>query len=94
MSLGIQCLLTDNEDQARITAAKLTQLNLDRRDIEQQMQAEAMIVLNDMQLNEEALPLGLCLYDESWHQGVVGLVASRIKERVHRPVQGARRVAP
>ena len=86
MSLGIQCLLTDNEDQARITAAKLTQLNLDRRDIEQQMQAEAMIVLNDMQLNEEALPLGLCLYDESWHQGVVGLVASRIKERVHRPV--------
>ena len=86
MSLGIQCLLTDDEDVARVTAAQLTQLNLDRRDIEQQMQAEAMAVLDDMQLNEEALPLGLCLYDESWHQGVVGLVASRIKDRVHRPV--------
>ena len=86
MSLGIQCLLTDDEDVARVTAAQLTQLNLDRRDIEQQMQTEAMAVLDDMQLNEEALPLGLCLYDESWHQGVVGLVASRIKDRVHRPV--------
>lgn len=86
MRLGIECLLTDDESKARMTASQLNQLNLDRRDIEQQMQAEAMVALNDMQLNDEALPLGLCLYDESWHQGVVGLVASRIKERVHRPV--------
>ncbi len=86
MRLGIQCLLTDNQDEARLDAMRLTQLNLDRRDIEQQMQAEALMVLNDMQLNDESLPLGLCLYDETWHQGVVGLVASRIKDRVHRPV--------
>ena len=86
MRLGIQCLLTDDEGQARIMVAQLNQLNLDRRDIETQMQAEAMAALTDMQLNEEALPLGLCLYDDSWHQGVVGLVASRIKDRVNRPV--------
>ncbi|HVY24113.1 MAG TPA: single-stranded-DNA-specific exonuclease RecJ [Steroidobacteraceae bacterium] len=86
MRLGIECLLADDESRARMMAAQLNQLNLDRRDIEQQMQADAMVALNDMQLNDETLPLGLCLYDESWHQGVIGLVASRIKERVHRPV--------
>lgn len=86
MRLGIQCLLTDDEDHARIMAAQLNQLNLDRREIESQMQAEALAALTDMQLNDETLPLGLCLYDESWHQGVVGLVASRVKDRVHRPV--------
>jgi len=86
MRLGIQCLLTDDESEARIMAAQLNQLNLDRRDIEQQMQAEAMATLTDMQLNDESLPLGLCLYDDAWHQGVVGLVASRVKDRVHRPV--------
>ncbi|HEX2584545.1 MAG TPA: single-stranded-DNA-specific exonuclease RecJ [Steroidobacteraceae bacterium] len=86
MRLGIQCLLADNENEARVMAAQLNQLNLDRRDIEQQMQAEAMVALTDMQLNDESLPLGLCLYDDAWHQGVVGLVASRVKDRVHRPV--------
>jgi len=86
MRLGIQCLLTDNDNEARVMASQLNQLNLDRRDIEQQMQAEAMAALTDMQLNDESLPLGLCLYDEAWHQGVVGLVASRVKDRVHRPV--------
>jgi len=86
MTLGIQCLLTDDLNQARAIAAQLTQLNLDRRVIEQQMQAEAIAILSTMQLDDEALPLGLCLYEESWHQGVVGLVASRVKERVHRPV--------
>jgi single-stranded-DNA-specific exonuclease len=86
MTLGIQCLLTDDLDAARVIAARLTQLNLDRRDIEQQMQQEALVAIEDMQLDTESLPLGLCLYEESWHQGVVGLVASRIKDRVHRPV--------
>ena len=86
MSLGIQCLLTDDPDEARTIAAQLTQLNLDRRDIEQQMQDEAMSILEQMQLDAESLPLGLCLYEASWHQGVVGLVASRVKDRVHRPV--------
>jgi single-stranded-DNA-specific exonuclease len=86
MSLGIQCLLTDDVTTARAIAAQLTQMNLDRRDIEQQMQAEALIALEQMQLDAESLPLGLCLYEEHWHQGVVGLVASRVKDRVHRPV--------
>lgn len=86
MTLGIQCLLTDDAAGARQMAARLTQLNLDRRDIEQQMQQEALAALEDMQLDAESLPLGLCLYEEAWHQGVVGLVASRIKDRVHRPV--------
>lgn len=86
MSLGIQCLLTDDIDTARAIAAQLTQLNLDRRDIEQQMQAEALAALEQMQLDADALPLGVCLYEEHWHQGVVGLVASRVKDRVHRPV--------
>ncbi len=86
MSLGIQCLLTDDMTTARAIAAQLTQMNLDRRDIEQQMQAEALAALEQMQLDAETLPLGLCLYEEHWHQGVVGLVASRVKDRLHRPV--------
>jgi len=86
MTLGIQCLLTDNITTARAIAAQLTQMNLDRRDIEQQMQAEALLALAQMQLDVEHLPLGLCLYEEHWHQGVVGLVASRVKDRLHRPV--------
>jgi single-stranded-DNA-specific exonuclease len=86
MTLGIQCLLTDDLTTARAIAARLTQLNLDRRDIEQTMQAEALAAVEHMQLDEEQLPLGLCLYEAHWHQGVVGLVASRVKDRVHRPV--------
>lgn len=85
MSIGIQCLLTDNLDAARLLAGRLSQLNHDRRELEQQMQQEAMLAIGDMTDTAE-LPLGLCLFDESWHQGVVGLVASRVKDRVHRPV--------
>ncbi len=85
MSVGIQCLLTDDPDMARVLAGRLTQLNHDRRELELQMQQEAMLVVADMR-EETSLPLGLCLFDETWHQGVVGLVASRVKDRVHRPV--------
>jgi len=66
-------------------AGRLSQLNHDRRELELQMQQEAMVSIADMRA-DDSLPLGLCLFDESWHQGVVGLVASRVKERVHRPV--------
>lgn len=85
MSIGIQCLLTDDLDAARLLAGRLTQLNHDRRELELQMQHEAMLTVADM-LDDATLPLGLCLFDETWHQGVVGLVASRVKDRVHRPV--------
>ena len=86
MSIGIQCLLTDDPAAARLLAARLAQLNQDRRELELQMQQEAMLAIADMRAEDPALPLGLCLFDETWHQGVVGLVASRVKERVHRPV--------
>lgn len=85
MSIGIQCLLTDDPDSARQLAGRLSQLNLDRRELELQMQQEAMLAVADMR-EDASLPLGLCLFDETWHQGVVGLVASRVKDRVHRPV--------
>lgn len=85
MSIGIRCLLTDDLNEARQLAGRLSQLNQDRRELEQQMQHEAMQAVADMS-DAANLPLGLCLFDESWHQGVVGLVASRVKDRVHRPV--------
>jgi single-stranded-DNA-specific exonuclease len=86
MSIGIQCLLTDDPHQARLLAARLSQLNSDRKELELQMQQEALLAIADMRAEDPQLPLGLCLFDESWHQGVVGLVASRVKERVNRPV--------
>lgn len=86
MSIGIQCLLTDDPDSARLLAGRLAQFNRDRQELESRMQQEALLALEDMQAESAQLPLGLCLFDESWHQGVVGLVASRIKDRVHRPV--------
>jgi single-stranded-DNA-specific exonuclease len=86
MSIGIQCLLTDDPHMARLLAARLSQLNSDRKELELQMQQEALMAIADMRAEDPELPLGLCLFDESWHQGVVGLVASRVKERVNRPV--------
>jgi single-stranded-DNA-specific exonuclease len=90
MSVGIQCLLADDAGTARLMAARLEQLNRDRREIEARMQGEALDSIDAMLHTDTpeyaSLPLGLCLFDESWHQGVVGLVASRIKDRVHRPV--------
>lgn len=85
MSIGIDCLLTDDVARARSLAARLSELNDERRAIEQRMQAEALDAISGLDLRVERLS-GLCLYDASWHQGVVGLVASRVKDRVHRPV--------
>jgi single-stranded-DNA-specific exonuclease len=87
MSLGIECLLTDDAAEARRLAIRLSELNQERREIEERMQAEALAAV--AQVNLEAAgesPPALCLYHESWHQGVVGLVAARVKDRVHRPV--------
>ena len=87
MSLGIQCLLTDDGLLAKDMAEQLDELNKDRKDVEAQMKNEAMSLLNDMQmLDEHHLPAGVCLFDKYWHQGVIGILASRIKERLHRPV--------
>jgi single-stranded-DNA-specific exonuclease len=87
MTLGINCLLTGDPGQARTLAAQLAELNAERREIEARMQGEALAQLDALvERMEGALPAGLCLFDDGWHQGVIGLVASRVKERVHRPV--------
>lgn len=87
MSLGIRCLLSDSYETALAMATELDTLNRARRDIEQEMQQQAWQALDALHLEQQReLPYGLCLYDESWHQGVVGILASRVKERVHRPV--------
>ena len=86
MSHGIECLLTDNPRHARDIAIELDQLNHDRKSIEFSMQNEALAILNQLQFGKEQLPWGLCLYRKDWHQGVIGILASRIKERFHRPV--------
>lgn len=86
MSIGIECLLEENYDRALEMARSLDDLNKERRGIEQEMQHQALELLGQLSLNDQELPFGLCLYDEYWHQGVIGILASRIKERVHRPV--------
>jgi len=86
MSLGIECLLAEDPDVALQMAGELDALNRERRRIEGGMQDQAMAILADWSLDDADLPWGLCLFDESWHQGVIGILASRIKERYHRPV--------
>ena len=87
MSLGIQCLLTEDAQLAKDIAEQLDALNQDRKEIEGHMKNEAMALLADMQaLDEKHVPAGVCLYDANWHQGVIGILASRIKDRLHRPV--------
>ena len=87
MSLGIECLLTDNDDTAKMIAEQLSLLNEERKQIGDDMQLQALQIVTNLHLGEEKnLPAGLCLYDASWHQGVIGILASRIKELYHRPV--------
>jgi single-stranded-DNA-specific exonuclease len=88
MTLGIECLLADDMTRARMMAARLDQLNQERRAIEAQMQDDALRALEALALGEDdpGLPVGVCLFQEQWHQGVIGILASRIKERLHRPV--------
>lgn len=83
MSLGIECLLTTDFAAAREMAAQLDGMNQDRKSIEQGMQREALAQLKDLPV--ESMPYGLCLFDSEWHQGVIGILASRMKERYFRP---------
>lgn len=85
MSLGINCLLSDDYKQALQIAQQLDQLNHERRALETEMRDEAFDYVDQLDL-ENQLPMGVCLYNEKWHQGVVGLVASRVKEKLHLPV--------
>ncbi len=87
MSLGIQCLLTDDDDRAKDMARQLDTLNQERKEIEAQMKHKAMQLLAEMKaFDENHLPAGVCLFNPDWHQGVIGILASRIKDRLHRPV--------
>lgn len=86
MTVGIQCLLADDMGAARLLAGRLAQLNQDRKELEARMQQDALGTIAAMTVDEATLPLGLCLFEDDWHQGVVGLVASRVKEKTHRPV--------
>ena len=82
MSLGIECLLTDDETRAWELAQQLNDINLKRREIEAEMQDAALLHLDDFQPADRTT---ICVYDDSWHQGVIGIVASRLKERFYRP---------
>ncbi len=86
MSLGIECLLTDSEQLAQDIARELDALNRDRKSIERDMQQQALTTLAAMDLQDSALPYGLCLFGPDWHQGVIGILASRLKDKYHRPV--------
>lgn len=85
MAVGIECLLTDDPAHARTLAAALHAINAQRQGVQQQMVAEAEAAVSRLSLQDD-LPRVPCLFDPHWHAGVVGLVASRIKERLHRPV--------
>jgi single-stranded-DNA-specific exonuclease len=84
ISIGIECLLTDDNRAAIQHAAQLDQINKDRREIEASMREQAFSYVDG--LSNRRWPSCVCLYESSWHQGVVGLIASRVRERCHRPV--------
>ena len=85
MSLGIACLLATDINQARQIAGELDSLNHESREIEQGMQLEAQAVLDRLAFSDEQTPDAICLYQEDWHQGVIGILAGRLKEKYHRP---------
>lgn len=87
MSLGIQCLMAEDEKHALALVHQLDELNQERKEIEAQMKQEAIALLNEMHpFDDQHMPAGICLFEEYWHQGVIGILASRIKDRLHRPV--------
>ena len=84
MRLGVECLLTDDANRALQIAQQLDTLNRERREIESGMQEQALMLLET--LDTEAAAPGIALFDPEWHEGVVGILASRIKDKLHRPV--------
>jgi len=98
MSLGIECLLAEDESYARGLAARLDELNQERKHIEHDMKLDAELQLKNMRIyqqnftehdgqsDDSTMEWGVCLFEAHWHQGVIGILASRIKEKLHRPV--------
>jgi len=85
MTLGIECLLSETKAGALPLAEELNAWNLERRAIQDTMQQQANTIVNKYKTKDLAKQAGLCLYSDAWHEGVVGLVASRIKDQVYRP---------
>jgi len=87
MSLGIECLLSNDPQQAMDLASALDDLNIERRATEDSMKAEAMMLLEELDDDKLCgdLPPVICLYKETWHQGVIGILAARVRERYNRP---------
>lgn len=85
MSIGVECLLSEDVVHARLMAKKLDQLNKERRSIEEKMQQEAFKILDKLKLTQD-LPPGICIFASDWHQGVLGILASRLKDKLQRPV--------
>ena len=85
MSYGINCLLAKDLMEARVMASELDELNKTRREIEQGIQVEAERVLASLKFSEDKLPFAIALFQKDWHQGVIGIVAGRLKEKFHRP---------
>jgi single-stranded-DNA-specific exonuclease len=86
MTQGIACLLAKSQEEAQRLAAILDEMNQERKTIEASMQKEALSALAHLNLAPERVPAGISLYDPTWHQGVIGILAARVKERYHRPV--------
>ena len=85
MSTGIECLLSNSDSDAYQFALALDGINRDRKKIEADMREQAWQALNEISAQDKDLPNALCLFDERWHQGIVGIIASRIKDKYHRP---------
>ncbi|WP_343597105.1 single-stranded-DNA-specific exonuclease RecJ [Acinetobacter sp.] len=85
MEIGIECLLAEDYATAHAIAQQLQQLNLERRQVEAEIKQDALQTLEQIQLDENELPAALVLHEPHWHQGVIGIVAGRLKEQFHRP---------
>lgn len=85
MDIGIECLLANDMQTAYAFAQQLNDLNLERRQVESQIKQEALAEMQSLHLDEDNLPAALVMFDEQWHQGVIGIVAGRLKEQFHRP---------
>ena len=85
MRIGIECLLAADMAEAYPIAQQLNQLNIERRQVEAEMKQQAISALQHIQLQADSLPAALVMFDEQWHQGVIGIVAGRLKEQFHRP---------
>ena len=85
MTLGIECLLTDDASRADELARSLDAINRERRDIEGGMREQAMLIVDSLFDESEEPPPAICVFDPDFHEGVVGIVASRVKDRLHRP---------